>query len=109
MDNPTGRNPDPTMKARMKIGLKEVYQGLAGTLVCLGILEGMLRIAYFARNSMVDNVSLPYADGYEYGPFPPWIEGLRILERDWPRIWKNRPNINPRNVDVFSTVGMDKD
>src|SRR3989442_549915 len=109
MDNPTGRNPDPTMKARTKIGLKEVYQGLAGTLVCLAILEGMLRIAYFARNSMVDYVPLPYADGDEYGPVPPWLDGLRILERDRALIWKNRPSLRRRYVDVFSPVDTEQD
>src|SRR5947199_9361340 len=97
------------MKARMKIGLREVYQGLAGTLVCFVILEVLLRIAYFARNSMVDYVPLPYAVGGEYGPIPPWVDGLRILEQDETLIWKNRPNLRRKYVDVFSPVHTEQD
>jgi hypothetical protein len=53
---------------------------------------------------MVTEIPLPYAIGHSYGPSPPWIDGLRILEPDETLIWKNRSNLHRRYMDIFSPV-----
>jgi len=87
----------------------EIAKGLVATIVGLVILETLVRIAYFARNSMVTEVPLPYVLGYDYGPIPPWLDGLRILESDKTLIWKNRPNIQRKYIDVFSPAHSEQD
>jgi lysophospholipase L1-like esterase len=82
--------------------LNEISKGLAATLVIFLIFETLLRTAYFIRNSMVTKVPLPYVFGYDYGPVPPWLDSLRMLESDNVLIWKNRPNIQRKYIDVFS-------
>ena len=52
------------------------------TIALLTIIEGGLRLAYFIRNSAVDVVLLPYTAAQDWGVVPPWMDGLRILERD---------------------------
>jgi len=88
---------------------KEIAAGLLVTLVGCVILEILLRVAYFGRNLMVTEVPLPYVFGYDYGPTPPWLDGLRMLEADKALIWKNRPNIQRRYVDVFSPVHTEQE
>jgi lysophospholipase L1-like esterase len=71
--------------------------------------ELVIRVAYIIRNAKVDYVTLPYVIGHDYGPIPPWANALRILEPDKSLIWKNRPNIRRRYVDVFSAVHSQDD
>jgi lysophospholipase L1-like esterase len=85
-----------------KAVFKEISKAFAATLVIFLILETLLRIAYFARNSMVSEVPLPYVFGSYYGPIPPWLDGLRMLESDELLFWKNRPNIHRKYIDIFS-------
>jgi lysophospholipase L1-like esterase len=80
---------------------KEIAKGLLVTVVGFVILEALLRIAYFGRNWMVTEIPLIYVFGDDHGPIPPWLDGLRILEPDKVLIWKNRPNIQRRYIDVF--------
>jgi hypothetical protein len=80
---------------------KEIAKGLLVTVVGFLILEALLRIAYFGRNWMVTEIPLTYVFGDDHGPMPPWLDGLRILEPDKVLIWKNRPNIQRRYIDVF--------
>lgn len=80
---------------------KEIAKGLLVTVVGFVILEALLRIAYFGRNWMVTEIPLTYVFGDDHGPIPPWLDGLRILEPDKVLIWKNRPNIQRRYIDVF--------
>ncbi len=80
---------------------KEIAKGLLVTVVGFLILEAGLRIAYFGRNWMVTEIPVPYVFGDDHGPIPPWLDGLRILEPDKVLIWKNRPNIQRRYIDVF--------
>jgi lysophospholipase L1-like esterase len=87
-----------------KAVFSEIGRGLIATLLFFAILETLLRIAYFARNLMVTEVPLPYVFGYDYGPIPPWLDGLRMLEPDKDLIWKNRPNIQRKYIDIFSPV-----
>ena len=88
---------------------KEFAKGLAATVASFVILEAVLRVTYFARNSLVDYVPLPYAVGDEYGPIPPWVDGLRILERDKILIWSNRPNFHRRYIDIFGPTRTEQD
>jgi lysophospholipase L1-like esterase len=40
----------------------------------------------------------------DYGPVPPWLDSLRILESDDELVWKSRPNLHRKYIDVFSPV-----
>ncbi len=82
--------------------LRELSKAIVATLVFFAIVESLLRATYFIRNSMVAYVPLPYMIGDEYGPAPPWSDGLRILEPDEVLIWRNRANLRRRYIDVFS-------
>lgn len=53
---------------------------------------------------MVTAIPLPYVIGNDYGPVPPWLDGLRILEHDKVLIWKNRANLRRKYIDIFSPV-----
>jgi lysophospholipase L1-like esterase len=83
---------------------KDLAKVLAATLVFFLTIEALLRTIYFARNSLADYVPLPYSIEDEYGPTPPWLDGLRILERDETFIWKSRPSLKRKYVDLFSPV-----
>ena len=92
-----------------KAVFSEIGKGLGATLLVFAILETLLRLAYFARNLMVTEVPLPYVFGYDYGPIPPWLDGLRMLEADKALIWKNRPNIQRKYIDVFSPAHSEQE
>jgi len=92
-----------------KAVFSEIGKGLSATLLVFAILETLLRIAYFARNFMVTEVPLPYVFGYDYGPTPPWLDGLRMLQADKDLIWKNRPNIHRKYIDVFSPAHSEQE
>jgi lysophospholipase L1-like esterase len=89
--------------------LREVGGMALATLIGLGALEVALRVAYFIRNRAVDVVPLPYVIGHDYGPVPPWVDGLRILEPDHDLIWRARPGVHRRYIDVFSPVDQEAD
>jgi lysophospholipase L1-like esterase len=88
---------------------KDIVKALLATLVVFAILETLLRIAYFVRNSIVTEVPLPYVFGYDYGPIPPWLDVLRMLELDSVLIWKNRPNIHRKYIDIFSPAHSEQE
>ena len=56
-------------------------KSLTTTIVFLVVAELFIRGAYFVRNSMVRYIPLPYALGDDYGPIPPWLDRLLILDR----------------------------
>jgi lysophospholipase L1-like esterase len=89
--------------------LTPALRALAVTLAGLLALEALLRGAYALRNASVDVVPLPYAIGDEYGPVPPWLDGLRILVPDDELLWRGRPNARRRYVDVFSPAAREDD
>ncbi len=89
--------------------LREAGAILLATVVGLGVLEAVLRIAYLVRNQAVDVVPLPYVIGHDFGPVPPWVDGLRILEPDRDLIWHARPKVHRRYIDVFSPVDQEAD
>ena len=53
-----------------KAVFNEISKGLAAILVIFLILETLLRIAYFGRNSMVTEIPIPYMFGDDHGPIP---------------------------------------
>jgi lysophospholipase L1-like esterase len=89
--------------------LRRLAGTVAATLVVLGVAECVLRVAYLVRNSAVDYVPLPYVIGQVYGPVPPWVDGLRLLENDDGLLWRGRPNVRRKYVNVFSPVDRDED
>ncbi len=88
----------------MKSRLGDLLKTLAATLVVFAVAEVVIRAAYFVRNSVADSVALPYVIGHDYGPLPPWLDGLRILEPDEGLLWRSRPHLRRKYIDVFSPV-----
>ena len=74
----------------------------------LGIELG-IRVAYLVRNSMVSHVVIPYTAAQDFGPVPPWIDGLRILESAAGLSWRNQPNVRRSYLDVYGPVRFEED
>src|SRR5215470_9231741 len=89
--------------------LRVVGKSAATTILFFLIVEIGLRAVYFARNSFVEYVPLPYVVGDDYGPIPPWLDNLLILKPDDALIWKNLPNARRAYVDIFTPVWSDGD
>ena len=92
-----------------KILFKNLAKGLTATIIFLILAESLIRAAYFLRNSMVDYVVLPYNAAQDFGPVPPWLDGLRILQPDAVLLWKGRSDLRRQYLDVFSPVRWEKD
>ncbi|MBI3400410.1 MAG: hypothetical protein HY048_03225 [Acidobacteria bacterium] len=88
---------------------KGVLKSLVTTLIFFAISEAGLRAAYAMRNAFVQRVPLPYALGDEYGPIPPWLDRLLILQSDDTLIWKSAPHVRQTYVDIFSPVRTEND
>lgn len=82
--------------------LQGITGGVVITVVMFAAAEVLLRVAYAIRNAMVTEIPLPYAIGHSYGPLPPWVDALRILEPDPVLIWKNRASLRRRYMDIFT-------
>ena len=65
-------------EALMTEGLKS----FGALLVVFCLLEALLRVTYLIRDSLVEYVPIPYVLEGDYGPVPPWVDGLRQLEAD---------------------------
>ncbi len=89
--------------------LKEVAKGLVSTLVFFSIAEIVVRIAYAVRNAQVEYVVLPYKAAQDFGPLPPWMDAVRILEPDPIMSWRTRANVHRRYLDVYSPVHVEAD
>lgn len=89
--------------------LKESVKTVLAVVVVLGILEIAIRTSYAIRNSMVSYVVLPYTAAQDFGPVPPWVDDLRILEPDDELAWKNRHNVQRKYLDVYSPVESEQD
>jgi hypothetical protein len=84
-----------------------LWKGAAGTVVAFMFIEALLRVVYLVRNSAVEHVPAIY--GLDYGPTPPWFDGLRILEADPALIWKSRPSIRRKYLDMFIPIERGED
>jgi lysophospholipase L1-like esterase len=94
---------------RLRHLLEGLAVGLVATVLVLGVGEAGLRATYAVRNSLVTAIPLPYVIDHDYGPSPPWGERVRLFERDQALIWRNRPGIRRRYVDVFTPVQAEAD
>ena len=92
-----------------KVFLEDLLKVAVATLVLFAITEFVLRLTYFTRNSLLDYIPLPYQLGDSYGPIPPWLDGLRILEQDDTLMWKNRLTLQRKYIDIFSPVNTEED
>ena len=81
----------------------------SGLVTLVLVTEVGLHLAYAVRNALVTAVPIPYVVGSDYGPVPPWIDGLRILEPDPTLIWKGRPGLSRTYVDVFAPTKHESD
>ena len=84
--------------------LQRLTVSAVATLVVFGAAEGVLRVTYFVRNSLVKSIPLPYVIGDNYGPWPPWADGVRLLEPDELLFWRNHPGVRRQYIDVFSPM-----
>jgi lysophospholipase L1-like esterase len=86
--------------------LRRLLKPVLFTLAFFLIIEIGLRIVYAIRNAQVTAVPLPYVIGHSYGPTPPWLQESMFMP-DPDLIWKNRPNLRRRYVDIFSPIDTD--
>ncbi len=84
--------------------LRAILKPLILLLLCFLVLEIGIHLTYAIRNARVQAVPLPYVIGHDYGPLPPWLSDLMILAPDKDLIWRSRPNLRRRYVDIFSPV-----
>jgi lysophospholipase L1-like esterase len=84
--------------------IKNLMKFIISIIALLILLETLLIVAYFIRNSKIDYIALPYVIGHDYGPIPPWAKDLRLLEPDKSLIWKNRPGVERKYIDIFTPV-----
>jgi len=89
--------------------LSALGKSAVATIVFFVVAEIAVRTVYFARNSFVEYIPLPYVVGDEYGPIPPWLDNLLILKPDDALIWKNLPNAQRAYLDIFTPVWKDSD
>lgn len=94
--------------SRFRNVIRQLPKMIVFTVVFFLLLEGLLRIAWYIRNSHVDYIPLPFALD-TYGPVPPWVDGLRILKPDPILSWRVEPNIQRKYIDVFSPVDRPED
>ena len=92
---------------RRRVVVQALCKGLAGTLIAFVLAESLLHVIYAVRNSMVSYAPAIY--GFDYGPAPPWFDGLRILEADPVLIWKNRRRLTRHYIDLYRPVRRDED
>ena len=86
----------------LKILRGSIGQSCLAVLIFFSVFELLLRGAYSVRNAMVDQVPVPYVLGGDYGPVPPWLDGLRMLEPDERLLWRGRPGFRQKYIDNFA-------
>jgi lysophospholipase L1-like esterase len=80
--------------------IKNLGKIAVGTVVCVLLLEAGVRITYRVRNSRVVVVPIPYMMR-NTGLVPPWMDGVRILDRDDTLMFRGRPNAHLKYLDLF--------
>lgn len=89
--------------------MRDVLGVILATLLLFVALEGLLRGTYALRNAMLPAVVLPYTAAQDWGPVPPWLDRLRILESDPVLLWRNRPGVRRRYLDVYGPARREAD
>jgi lysophospholipase L1-like esterase len=101
-----------TLQVAMRI-VRPIVQAISklalATLVFFVVLESLIRVTYFIRNSMADSMPLPFIGLRNYGPVPPWIEGLKMIEGVSPVSWRGRPNFHQKYVYIFTPLPSEDD
>ncbi len=77
------------------------------TILFFAILEVILRVTFYVRNSFVQQVPLPYVIGSDYGPIPPWVQKLSMFEFDDRLLYRARRNLNQKYMDIYSPAKDD--
>ena len=93
----------------MKILRGPVGQSAVATLLFFIVFELLLQTAYSIRNAMVDYVPVPYVLGADYGPVPPWLDGLRMVQPDEKLLWRGRPGFRQKYIDNFAPFHTQED
>jgi hypothetical protein len=91
----------PIGRSLLKFTLRTTLPVFIATIICLLMIEVGIRVAYKIRNSRVEYVMLPYMVR-NFGPVPPWANGLRILEPDDELMLRGRPHAQQKYLDLFS-------
>jgi lysophospholipase L1-like esterase len=84
--------------------LREFGAAVFVTLFFFVVAEAALRVIYFIRQSMVTHVPLIHTFGGNVGPNPPWNDNFRLIVSDDTLVWRMRPNMRLRYVDVYAPV-----
>ncbi|MBT8398953.1 MAG: SGNH/GDSL hydrolase family protein [Rhodothermia bacterium] len=87
----------------------EFIKTVAAAVFMLALVEVGIRTSYLIRNSLVEYVVLPYNAAQDFGPVPPWADGVRILEPDPDLVWRNRRGARQTYLDVYSPVVKEED
>ena len=82
---------------------------LLGLLLVFVAIEGLLRLGFAIREARVSEIPLPYVISDATGPVAPWIVRLRILEPDPVLVWKNKPSVHRRYLDLFTPTRREED
>jgi lysophospholipase L1-like esterase len=89
--------------------VRDALRVVAISLLLFVGLEVGIRAVYWLRNAMVDHVVIPYTAAQDFGPVPPWMDALRILEPDDELSWRNRRGVSRRYLDVYGPVRREED
>src|SRR5262249_13930799 len=92
----------------LKTAARTLPAGMIAFVLFFGTLESLVHVVYWARNSFVSYVPLPYAVR-DYGPVPPWLNSQLILAPEKSLIWRQRPNLARRYVDIFRPIDTDEE
>jgi hypothetical protein len=95
--------------AWLKNAARNMTAGMIAFVLFFGALESLVHLVYWVRNSFVSYVPLPYVVGNDYGPVPPWLDSQLILAPDKSLIWRQRPNLARRYVDLFRPIDTDEE
>jgi len=84
--------------------LREFGTAVFVTLLFFVVSEAALRVVYFIRQSMVTHVPLIHTFGGNVGPDPPWNDNFRLIVSDDALVWRMRPNMRLKYVDLYAPV-----
>jgi lysophospholipase L1-like esterase len=90
-------------------GLRDAVGVLLASVLLLSALEVGLRVAWALRNALAPVVLLPYTAAQDWGPKPPWLDGLRILDPDPVLLWRGRAGVRRTYLDVYGPVHREAD
>lgn len=81
--------------------LKKLLKVVGASVVVFGLAEATVRGAYYVRNSMVEQIPLPYMLPRAEGPIPPWRDQVSIMIRDDVMLRKYKPDSRRKYLSIF--------